>query len=362
MQDQRATGLLGSLFPNMTADRQDRLAVALSGLSMHPNQGIVQMAGQRMADRREDSKAAQAKAQEQQQTNRTIAWLETQAQNNPNAAQALQMLSQGVIDARGALQLAMQKPEKPSYTWNETLGGYVDTNNPQAGVVTVPGAANGTANLSKDQFSTLDKLSDDATRDLKVSEEIRGSYNRILAFSKGQSVSDVALVTAYAKLLDPGSVVREGEAATIANSGSLPDAFKQSMLNALTGQGRLPDEVKQEIVSTARRLYYDVASDARDTIQSYQDRATRAGIGSERVYLGSDFTSPAQPQSSLRPQTRGTPQQPTPQPAAPTGNAPTAEQLKAAISQLSPYDVQLMRSIPGVQAQVQFLRDRGLLP
>lgn len=111
MQDQKATGLLGSLFPNMTADRQDRLAVALSGLSMHPNQGIVQMAGQRMADRREDNKAAQARTEERQQTNRTIAWLETQAQNNPNAAQALQMLSQGVIDARGALQLAMQQPE-----------------------------------------------------------------------------------------------------------------------------------------------------------------------------------------------------------------------------------------------------------
>lgn len=116
MQDQRATGLFGALFPNMTADRQDRLAVALSGLSMNPNQGVVQMAEQRMADRREDRKEAKGQAKQAQQRNVTLQWLQTQAPNNPNAAQALDMLSQGVIDAQGALQLAMQRPERQDPT------------------------------------------------------------------------------------------------------------------------------------------------------------------------------------------------------------------------------------------------------
>jgi hypothetical protein len=111
MQPEKATGLLGSLFPNMTADRQDRLAMGLSGLSMFPNQGVMQGAQQRMGERREDRKEAKGQASAQQQANRTLQWLQTQAQNNPNAAQALQMLSQGVIDAKGAVQMAMQQPE-----------------------------------------------------------------------------------------------------------------------------------------------------------------------------------------------------------------------------------------------------------
>jgi hypothetical protein len=116
MQPEKATGLLGSLFPNMTADRQDRLAMGLSGLSMFPNQGVMQGAQQRMGERREDRKEAKGQASAQQQANRTLQWLQTQAQNNPNAAQALQMLSQGVIDAKGAVQMAMQQPEAPKPT------------------------------------------------------------------------------------------------------------------------------------------------------------------------------------------------------------------------------------------------------
>jgi uncharacterized protein (TIGR02594 family) len=116
MQPEQATGLLGSLFPNMTADRQDRLAMGLSGLSMFPNQGVMQGAQQRMGERRDDRKEAKGQASAQQQANRTLQWLQTQAQNNPNAAQALQMLSQGVIDAKGAVQMAMQQPEAPKPT------------------------------------------------------------------------------------------------------------------------------------------------------------------------------------------------------------------------------------------------------
>ena len=111
MEEEKIGGLLGSLFPNMSADRADRIRLGVSGLSMNPNEGLQRSIQQRMGERREDRKEAKGQAAAQQQANRTLQWLQTQAQNNPNAAQALQMLSQGVIDAKGAVQMAMQQPE-----------------------------------------------------------------------------------------------------------------------------------------------------------------------------------------------------------------------------------------------------------
>jgi hypothetical protein len=362
MQPENATGLLGSLFPNMTADRQDRLAMGLSGLSMFPNQGVMQGAQQRMGERREDRKEAKGQASAQQQANRTLEVLrqagvsEQDLQIAAGSPEYLRALIGQVAQTR------LAGPTKPNWSWNSDLGQYVDMNDPTN--TYQPANSGNVSALDKDQMSTLNALSDDATRDLKTSEEMRSSYQRIQSFAGGQAVSDVALVTAFAKLLDPGSVVREGEAAAISQSGSLSEAFKQSMLNALTGQGQLPPEVKQEIVSLSRSLYYDTAQDARHTIQGYQDRASRGGLGGETVYLGSDFTSPAQPQSSLRPQSRGQGQQrpdASPQSSS-AGSAPSEIQLRSAISQLSAYDQQLLGSIPTARGQIDFLRSKGLLP
>jgi hypothetical protein len=362
MQPEKATGLLGSLFPNMTADRQDRLAMGLSGLSMFPNQGVMQGAQQRMGERREDRKEAKGQASAQQQANRTLEVLrqagvsEQDLQIAAGSPEYLRALIGQVAQTR------LAGPTKPNWSWNSDLGQYVDMNDPTN--TYQPANSGNVSALGKDQMSTLNALSDDATRDLKTSEEMRSSYQRIQRFAGGQAVSDVALVTAFAKLLDPGSVVREGEAAAISQSGSLSEAFKQSMLNALTGQGQLPPEVKQEIVSLSRSLYYDTAQDARHTIQGYQDRASRGGLGGETVYLGSDFTSPAQPQSSLRPQSRGQGQQrpdASPQSSS-AGSAPSEIQLRSAISQLSAYDQQLLGSIPTARGQIDFLRSKGLLP
>lgn len=354
-QPEKAGGILGMLFPKMTADRQDSIALALSGLG-RGNPALEANLRDRMGGRRDDRKEFEQQQQQRAQMNRT-----------------LQVLGQAGFDEQD-LALAAENPEymramvgqlakrklageqQPKWEWNSDLGQYVDMNDP-TNTYAPQGAGTTPPTLDKDQMSILGGLSDDATRDLKTSEELRSSYNRIQSFADGQSVSDVALVTAFAKLLDPGSVVREGEAVAIAQSGSLPDAFKQSMLNALTGQGQLPPEVKQEIVSLSRKLYYDTASDARSTIEGYQGRAARAGLGDEKVYLGSEFTSPAQPQSSLRPQTR--PGQFSAQQAGPTISR---EQLQSAVGKLSAYDRELLNSIPGAQEKLRFLQEKGVLP
>jgi hypothetical protein len=56
-------------------------------------------------------------------------------------------------------------------------------------------------------------------------------------------------------MIDPGSVAREGEVSAVANSGSIPDTLKAQLLNALTGNGRLPQRVRAGIYNRAIEIF-----------------------------------------------------------------------------------------------------------
>jgi Cell Wall Hydrolase len=89
-----AGGLFGRMFPNMTADQQDRLTIGLSGLSMNPNQMLMDAAKDRLADRRQARKG-------KEQRNRTAEWLMTQ----PGGEQYAQAIASGALPAGQALQM-----------------------------------------------------------------------------------------------------------------------------------------------------------------------------------------------------------------------------------------------------------------
>jgi len=69
---EKASGLLGMLFPNMTADRQDRLVMGLSGMAMNPNQGLQASAMGRMDERRGRRAQFEQDRKQQEQVNRTL--------------------------------------------------------------------------------------------------------------------------------------------------------------------------------------------------------------------------------------------------------------------------------------------------
>lgn len=354
MEEQKATGLLGSLFPNMTADRQDRLVMALSGLSMFPNQGIMQMAGQRMADRRDDRKEAKTQAAERQKVNRTLEMLGARVQaGDQEAAQMAQMLQAGMIGPMDVARFLMQKPERVKYEYNKDLGGFVDPYNPQGGVVNVPGAPTG-PNIDVEGESALRKEYT-GRADVKSFKEQADAFTRIRAAAEQpDAAGDLALIFNYMKLLDPGSVVREGEFATAQNAAGI-DERTRNVWNRLQSGERLSPEQRQEFVSRAGRIYESARTQNSNTERQYQDMAQQYGLDPQRSVPDVSYQSPYAPQQTpVRPQTRPAEMQ--------GGNPPTPEQLRAAISQLSPYDLQLMQSIPGAQAQVRFLRDKGLLP
>ena len=61
------------------------------------------------------------------------------------------------------------------------------------------------------------------------------------------------------KMLDPGSVVREGEFANAQNSAGVPDRIRSRYNNVLSGE-RLAENTRQDFIQTAQGLYSNATS------------------------------------------------------------------------------------------------------
>lgn len=150
-----------------------------------------------------------------------------------------------------------------------------------------------TGGYSKDQISAMQTLRNDVRKDTKLYKEIGEGYDRIEAFYNDRgAVSDYALAVAFAKILDPGSVAREGEVAAVQNAGARIPALQQALKNALTNEGSLPPEIREEIASLARKQYLTILPQAQETLSKYQATADKLGIDMDDIYYGPEFDEP----------------------------------------------------------------------
>jgi len=250
----------------------DALALAANSLRMNPDQNLAQIV-----------QARQERRGEEKTNNRTAQWLMTQ-----NRADLAQALMTGALDAKTAVATALQKPDTPSVM--EVGGKLVD----ETGRVIYDPTGGAEPVLSADELSGLNTLRDDATQATKELSLMRDAWSSINTFYQNPgSVSDRALVIAFAKVLDPTSVVRESESAAIANSGSLSAGLRSTLLNTLQGGGNLPDDIRNEILNLSREMYGQKLPSVQQQIQLLQDTAARAGLPPELVFSG-DLTAPAQ--------------------------------------------------------------------
>jgi hypothetical protein len=99
-------GLLGDGF---TEDRRDRLVMALEGMTLNPNAGLMRAAEAGIEGRAKNRETARAEQQSVRQQNATATWLRSQGRDDLAAA-----LESGAIPAQAAVQAAMQAPESTS--------------------------------------------------------------------------------------------------------------------------------------------------------------------------------------------------------------------------------------------------------
>lgn len=111
------------------------------------------------------------------------------------------------------------------------------------------------------------------------------------ASRKPTAQNDMALIFSYMKMLDPGSVVREGEFANAQNAAGVPDQIRNAYNKARSGELMNPDQ-RKNMVNTAATVYTAARDIYNPIAQKYQGYASDYGLNPNRVAQEYKPTSP----------------------------------------------------------------------
>lgn len=146
--------------------------------------------------------------------------------------------------------------------------------------------------LSSEQRKTLFNLRDEANKDpdIKGYIDVRDAYDRVKSAAEDPSgAGDLALIFNYMKVLDPGSVVREGEFANAENSAGIPSKIRNLYNKTIEGK-RLTEDQRADFVDRAGRLVEPKKANYENAIQFYKREAELEGLPVDRVVR--DFLTP----------------------------------------------------------------------
>lgn len=120
--------------------------------------------------------------------------------------------------------------------------------------------------------------------EVKEFRDVSTSYNTIKGlFSKAPSAaSDIAGIFSYMKMLDPGSVVREGEFATAQNAAGIPDQVRNLYNKSLNGQ-RLNPKQRQDFLAQAQSIFTTRSTRFNELSDEYRSYASDYGVEPDRV-------------------------------------------------------------------------------
>ena len=112
---------------------------------------------------------------------------------------------------------------------------------------------------------------------------VQDAYSRVLA-APDTAAGDVGLVFAFMKMLDPGSVVREGEFATAAAAAGLPDRIVALAQRVDTGK-RLTSPQVADFKNVARQIYNQQVQGQRLLEGTFRRLSDRQGMASDQVVI-----------------------------------------------------------------------------
>lgn len=116
--------------------------------------------------------------------------------------------------------------------------------------------------------------------------ELVGRYQTMVqagnAPESEKAAADLNLIFSYMKILDPQSVVREGEFATASNAGSVPQRLI-AQYNKVVNGGRLSDAQRRAFVNQATTVMKSKMQQQESVNKRYSDIAKGSGIPSNAV-------------------------------------------------------------------------------
>ena len=147
-------------------------------------------------------------------------------------------------------------------------------------------------------------------------QTVKSAYGRVLS-SDDSAVGDLSLIFGYMKMLDPGSVVREGEFATAQNSAGVPERIMNIYNKLITGE-RLNASQRNSFKGQAKNLYSS-ALESEKTVRTGLERiATGYGLNTNNIFYTAAETAPV---AQTSPTATPLPAAPAPAPAAATRSA-----------------------------------------
>lgn len=149
----------------------------------------------------------------------------------------------------------------------------------------------GTGGLDKETFDQEKKIRDEYVKNTGDYTALKENYNKITA-TQDTGAGDISLIFSYMKMLDPTSVVREGEFATAANSGGIPDRVMNMYNKAMNGERLTPEQRSdfrsqaQGLMTAAQKREEEVRKGLMPTVEAYK-------LDPARVFsIGGDTSAP----------------------------------------------------------------------
>lgn len=184
---------------------------------------------------------------------------------------------------------------------NTALGGRIKQQNvmkaAQSGIITpsealtatnyqvdITGLPNNISNEQKSKIKT-DLRSEYFTR-TKENDfiDVTNNYGKVKT-APDTPAGDVSMIFAYMKLIDPASVVREGEFATAQNTAGVPQQIVNAYNRALKGK-RLGDKQRVDFIDSSSALYNQYKSSQKQIDDFYINLAKQEGINPEDLGIG----------------------------------------------------------------------------
>jgi hypothetical protein len=110
--------------------------------------------------------------------------------------------------------------------------------------------------------------------EVKEFRQVQNATRQIIDLtSKGTPIGNIGSVFSLMKILDPGSTVREGEAASVQNAAGVPDRFRNAYNQLISGEG-LSQSQRTDMADIARSIYNQRLTGYNSLAETYRGLMT----------------------------------------------------------------------------------------
>lgn len=167
---------------------------------------------------------------------------------------------------------------------------------------TVPGSAPKVDEMSKRQTAQTSiqlRTQFNNEKEVQAFNDVAASYTQVKRLAKPNATpaDDLALTYSFMKMLDPGSVVREGEFAMVGQTAGLPDQVIIALQRIDQGKGLTPP-IRQRLVQAAATVYSARQGRYNQLVGQYQGYAKDLGLPDSTITARIAADGPARATSS----------------------------------------------------------------